>query len=164
VPPKRREAKPIETFLTLALLQISQIMPVTMPPTAKQAKVVEVNQFLEKPLVAETELTPQPVKGNHKFANGNCTKYVADKRGGLPWSGNANRWLYNAPRFNYEVGDEPEVGAILVTNEGWVGHVAYVENIDSDRITISEMNYKGFGVVSQRTISKNYSAIKGYIY
>jgi len=42
--------------------------------------------------------------------------------------------------------------------------VGIVTKVSGDSVTISEMNYKGFGVVSSRTISAKNRVIKGYIY
>ena len=102
-------------------------------------------------------------KGGHAFPYGYCTWYVASKKY-VPWGGNAGTWLYHAKAYGAKTGKTPKKGAILVTNESWYGHVAIVEKVDGNSITISEMNYKGFGVRSTRTLSTKSSVIKGYIY
>lgn len=148
--------------------------------------------YLNKPLVTETQITREETRvqrpvlkttsqkkssqtttlktaaigtNAHKFPYGYCTYYVAQKRF-IPWSGNAISWLSNARAYGYETGDTPRVGAIVATTEGGAtGHVAMVDQVNSDgTITISEMNYRGFGVISSRTISVSYGAIMGYIY
>ncbi len=106
------------------------------------------------------------------FAEGNCTKYVCEQRknnilGCVAWGGNANEWLDNAKAVGYNIGNIPIVGAILVTNEDPIyGHVAFVESIDnqSNTFSVSEMNYKGLGIVSNRDINFNNPHILGFIY
>lgn len=99
----------------------------------------------------------------HKFPYGYCTWYVAQRRY-VPWGGNAGTWLYHAKIGGYKTGKSPQVGAIMVSSESWWGHVAIVEKVSGGTITISEMNYKGWGKKSSRTIAANSRVIKGYIY
>lgn len=102
--------------------------------------------------------------GSHRFPYGYCTWYVAQRRGGVPWGGNASAWLSNASAAGYATGHTPVPGAIMVTRESWWGHVAYVEGVSGGSVTVSEMNMRGWGIVSRRTISKNNWVIRGYIY
>jgi surface antigen len=103
-------------------------------------------------------------KSGNSFPYGYCTYYVANKRN-VTWRGNAGAWLYNARAAGMKTGKKPKVGAIVVTTEdARYGHVGYVEKVGKDTITISEMNYKGWGVVNRRTLSQNARVIKGYIY
>ncbi len=100
----------------------------------------------------------------HGFPYGYCTWYVAQKRY-VPWGGNAGTWLYHAKAGGYATGRTPKVGAIMVTTENrYYGHVAYVEKVSGDTITVSEMNYVGFAKRSTRTLSASSRAIKGFIY
>lgn len=99
----------------------------------------------------------------HKFPYGYCTWYVSQKRY-VPWSGNAGTWLYHAKSAGYQTGKAPRAGAIMVSSESWWGHVAIVENVSGSSFTISEMNYRGWGKVSRRTISTSSRAVKGFIY
>lgn len=107
----------------------------------------------------------QPRIGGNSYFYGFCTWYAADRRAGVPnnW-GNAGRWLASARSAGWPTGNEPKAGAILVTNESWVGHVGYVESVDGDIFTVSEMNLRGWARVSTRTLSKTDSVIKGFIY
>lgn len=98
------------------------------------------------------------------FPWGYCTWYVASRRGDVTWRGNAGAWLRNAKAQGRATGRVPAKGAIIVTNESWWGHVGIVESVQGDKVTISEMNYAGFGRVSKRTISNKSGVIKGYIY
>jgi surface antigen/LysM repeat protein len=99
----------------------------------------------------------------NSFVKGNCTWYVA-KRMKITFHGNAKDWLRNAPGAGYKTGHVPMAGsAVVVSLSGRYGHVAYVEAVhDNGTITISEMNYKGLGVKSSRTIGAD--EVKGYIY
>lgn len=100
----------------------------------------------------------------HVFPYGYCTWYVAQKRY-VPWGGNAGTWLYHAKALGYKTGQTPKKGAIVVTTDDRVyGHVAVVEKVSGGSITVSEMNYKGWGKVSTRVIATNSRSIKGYIY
>jgi surface antigen len=103
-------------------------------------------------------------KGGNSFPYGYCTYYVANKRH-VTWRGNAGAWLYNAKAAGLKTGKKPKVGAIVVTTEdAHYGHVAYVEKVGKNTITVSEMNYKGWGLIDRRTLSQNARVIKGYIY
>lgn len=100
----------------------------------------------------------------HRFPYGYCTWYVAQKRY-VPWGGNAGTWLYHAKSMGYQTGKAPRPGAIMVTTESrYYGHVALVEKVSGDSITVSEMNYVGWGKTSRRTLSAKSRAIKGFIY
>lgn len=100
----------------------------------------------------------------HRFPYGYCTWYVAQKRY-VPWSGNAGTWLYKAKAMGYKTGRAPAVGSIVVTTENrFYGHVALVEKVSGGNITVSEMNYTGWGKQSRRTLSASSKVIKGFIY
>ncbi len=170
---------------------VAEVTPnIVYTPVDTEAAILTLapDGYLNKPLVVETQITPvrsQPVRttlpktagvktvvskvkldnsgGNH-FVWGYCTWYVAERRN-IPWFGNAGTWLTGARNAGFATGDTPQVGAIMVTSEGSVGHAAIVDAVNADgTITVSEMNYRGFGVISSRTISTSYGAIKGYIY
>lgn len=99
----------------------------------------------------------------HKFPYGYCTWYVAQRRF-VPWAGNAGTWLYQAKVLGYKTGKSPQTGSILVTSESRWGHVAIVEKVSGGTITVSEMNYRGWGKVNKRVIALNSRVIKGFIY
>ena len=172
----------------LAKKTIDNIAPLISEnkPEADAASLVFASdEFLQKPLVTETIVTkeePKPTPkrvvrattttvntenagANHAFPFGYCTYYVSQRRD-IPWSGNAITWLSGARAYGFATGDEPKVGAIIVTSEGgYTGHVGMVDAVNEDgTITVSEMNYAGWGVVSSRTISASYGRILGYIY
>ena len=108
---------------------------------------------------------PGSTAANH-FPWGWCTWYVAS-RVGIPWNGNAWEWYGAAQAYGYDVGQKPQPGSVMVSWDSfWYGHVAYVESVNPDgSFLISEMNYKGFGVVSQRTVVPGKGApLIGFIY
>lgn len=100
----------------------------------------------------------------NSFVKGNCTWYVAKKMK-ITFKGNANQWLRNAPAAGYQTGKVPMAGSAVVTSlSGKYGHVAYVESVDAESgtISISEMNYSGLGVITNRTLSID--EVVGFIY
>jgi len=101
--------------------------------------------------------------GAHSFPWGWCTWYVASRRH-VPWGGNAGTWLYHAKAYGANIGRTPKPGAIMVSGESRWGHVGIVESVSGGSFTISEMNYKGFGVVDRRTITTGSGFVKGFIY
>jgi surface antigen len=105
-----------------------------------------------------------PGSKNNAYPYGWCTYYVATRRH-VPGSwGNAISWLSSARRAGYSTGSNPAAGAIVVFNVSFWGHVAYVESVSGGSITISEMNYRGWGMTDRRTISAHGGGIMGYIY
>ena len=119
-------------------------------------------------LVRENQGSRTLGTGGNKYNGypwGWCTWYAAYRRNVPGNWGNAGRWLSSAARSGYKTGSAPQAGAIIVTKERWpLGHVGYVEDVSGDSVIISEMNYKGWGIVSSRTISRSSSVILGYIY
>lgn len=186
----KAEAASINDNLNLAAKVESVITPAISHlnvDTEQSNLVTSPEGYLAKPLVTETQVTPEravvrtqvavsniktaskptvklaTAPGNH-FAYGYCTWYVASRRN-IPWFGNAGTWLSGARAAGFATGSTPQVGAILVTAESVYGHVALVDSVNPDgTITITEMNYSGFARITSRTISVSYGAIKGYIY
>jgi surface antigen/LysM repeat protein len=99
----------------------------------------------------------------HKFPKGYCTWFVATQRY-VPWGGNAGAWLGNAKAAGFATGSTPQKNAIMVSRESPVGHVALVLEVKGGQFKVAEMNYKGFGVRSERWIPIGSGVIKGFIY
>lgn len=122
------------------------------------------------PQTASRAVTPSvpraaTIAGNHRFAAGYCTDYVARKVAGITWGGNANRWIANSKAHGATVNRTPVAGAILVTNENnRYGHVAYIESVSGSQVTISEWNYKGLYVKTVRTLDISDKRIQGVIH
>jgi surface antigen len=115
------------------------------------------------------QLYTDPVSTSNTYDFGYCTYWAALRREQtnrpIPnnW-GNANTWADRAVLAGYTVGRVPVAGAIMQTTAGPLGHVAYVEAVSLDGSwTISEMNFKGWDIVDERTLTrsdtKNYSFI-----
>jgi len=100
----------------------------------------------------------------NSYYYGYCTWYVATVKNVPSFWGNAGQWLYSATNSGYATGQEPANGAIIVTNESGWGHVGIVESVGNGTITISEMNYSGWGVVNTREINIGNPVIQGFIY
>lgn len=142
--------------------------PAPKPTTpSNSGSIIEKRQYANTaggtPQVSGTILSGKGGTG-HRFPYGYCTWYVAQKRY-VPWGGNAGTWLYHAKAAGYATGRSPRVGSIMVSTENrYYGHVAIVEKVSGDTITISEMNYIGYAKTSRRTLSASSRVIKGFIY
>lgn len=106
----------------------------------------------------------KPGSKSNGYPYGWCTYFVATKRYVPSSWGNAKNWLNSARRAGYSTGGTPVPGSIMVTSESGYGHVAYVESVNGNSITVSEMNYEGWGVASRRTLSSGAGFIRGFIY
>lgn len=84
------------------------------------------------------------------YTAGYCTWYVKNMRPDLPNNlGNADTWVARAAAQGLPTGSEPRVGA--VGQQGM--HVVFVETVNDDgTVSISEMNYRGLYVISNRTV------------
>jgi len=107
---------------------------------------------------------PEGTYSTLRFPYGYCTYYVATRRA-IPWLGDAWAWYGNAQGMGYPTGSKPLVGAVMVTWESPIGHVAYVESVNADGSwVVSEMNFRGFAATSQRTIQPGQVPLIGFIY
>lgn len=102
---------------------------------------------------------------------GNCTYWVFAmrlwaERPISTWWGNANTWDENAIRDGYVVDHTPMVGAVMQSDEGENGHVAYVTVVEpvTGRWTISEMNAPTLNVVATRTFAASSAAYYDFIH
>lgn len=98
---------------------------------------------------------------------GYCTWWVAYRRkqignpvpGGL---GNAYTWVIRARAMGLPTGNKPQAGAVIWFNSN---HVGFVEKQNADGSwLISEMNYRGWDNVSNRTLTPAQAKVYGYIY
>lgn len=110
--------------------QVPTLLPPALGPTAKANPPAPV-------------LHPEVGTSNNAYSYGQCTWYVAGRRAVPGHWGNARNWYSNAQAAGWKVGTAPEVNAIAWTSAGWFGHVAYVEDVDGDRVLIAEMNNYG---------------------
>lgn len=98
------------------------------------------------------------------FALRNCTSFVAwrlretngldafeNHFGGVHW-GNAEHWDEAASSLGYRVDDVPAIGAVAQTDDGRVGHVAWVSAIGDGTVTVEEYNHSVAGGYGVRTV------------
>jgi surface antigen len=84
------------------------------------------------------------------YAPGYCTWYVKSRRPDIPnRMGNASSWVSSARSQGFATGSAPQVGAVAQSGN----HVAYVEAVNGNTVTVSEMNWVGLYVTSTRTTS-----------
>lgn len=114
---------------------------------------VLVQNVSEAPRTAQTRQYVGSSSGN-TYSTGYCTWYAKSRRPDLPnLLGNAGEWYGNAQGAGLATGTTPRVGSIGVSFGGAYGHVVYVEAVSGATITVSEMNFQGWNVVSSRTTS-----------
>jgi N-acetylmuramoyl-L-alanine amidase len=105
-----------------------------------------------------------PVLAGNRFAFGNCTYYVYNRRP-VPWQGDAWAWYGNAQAMGFSTGQAPRPASIMVTWESGYGHVAYVESVNQDGSwVVSEMNWVAFNTVDRRLIRPGGVPLIGFIY
>jgi surface antigen len=103
------------------------------------------------------------------YIYGFCTFWTAQRRieVGAPipnnW-GDAHDWDTGAKKIGYTVDHTPAKYAIMQTDAGELGHVAFVEEVGPDGSwKVSEMNVKGWDILSDRTFkpqqAKDYNFI-----
>lgn len=106
---------------------------------------------------------------NNTYIFGFCTFWSAQRRIEIDkpipnnW-GDAHNWDTGAQAAGYFVDNTPEVGSIMQSDAGELGHVAFVEKVNPDGTwEISEMNVKGWNILSNRTFkaeqAKDYNFI-----
>lgn len=122
------------------------IAPVVVVQTSRSTNTQVSRQSSPQPTVRGS------VSGN-TYGYGYCTAYVKNQLSWVPngW-GNANRWASNARSQGFTVSNTPIVGAVAQTSSGGLGHVAVVVAVNGATVTVSEMNYNGWNVVSTRTV------------
>jgi surface antigen len=126
------------------------VAPQPVAPTP--APAATVNSYAQATTSSVPSLTHFEYSGNG-YAFGYCTFYVASRRNVPSNWGNANQWYYNAQASGFKVGSVPVAGAIAWTGAGYYGHVAYVESVSGNMVTISEMNFNGnWDRVTGRTV------------
>lgn len=147
-------ARPVDTVHGQPSPQpVSKLAPAKVARlTVKRFKKIKPVYIAPKTptVIVASVVKPQRVIAGNNYTPGNCTWYVKSKRPDIPnnW-GDAYVWIGSAQASGYKTGSVPRVGAI-----GQAGiHVVYVERVNGNgTVYISEMNYVGLGVVSDRTV------------
>lgn len=123
----------------------------------------QIEDVAPAPAPSRTQYAIPASSGSNRFPWGYCTWYVASRRS-IPWNGHAYQWYGNAIAYGRAVGSTPVPGAVMVTWESSIGHVAYVESVSGGTFTVSEMNYVGYGRTSSRTLTTSSVPLIGFIY
>ena len=141
-----------------------------LPENERPGYVAPANNYvLTSTNATATSLTSQ-VAGGNGYAYGYCTWYAYNRRAqlGRPiggnW-GNAVSWAAMARAAGFRVDQTPEAGAVIQNGGGWggYGHVGIVEKVNSDgSLTVSDMNWVGWNIISTRTVPA--SAVTSYNY
>lgn len=113
-------------------------------------------------------------QGGSGYDFGTCTYWVALRRSQVGKSipsnlGNAITWFQLAQRAGLSTGNIPQKYAVvwspLALSATSYGHVGFVEDVLPDgTVKISDMNWSGWNVVSQRTLTPQQAQNYGYIY
>lgn len=95
--------------------------------------------------------------------NGSCVALVKARIGeeSQVWVNPRHVWNHT-DLLSFEKINEPFPGAIVITSEGYVWHMAYILEVNEDSFVIEEQNYKG-KFISIRELSKTNPKIVGYI-
>ena len=89
------------------------------------------------------------------IANGTCVGFIQSL--GFDYHGNAKDWK------EYINSYFPEVGEVMLTNESSLGHLSFITKVSFGKIEIIEQNFKGWGVISTRSVSMFDQDIIGFI-
>lgn len=107
------------------------------------------------------ELPPKPTRSAettkpvaYLYNPSSCVSYAKYRR-----PDQAFVWI--APKYVESYKIEPAPGLLVITSEGPVGHVAYVESVSETTLFVSEANYKP-GLVTRREIPRDSPYIVGY--
>lgn len=113
------------------------------------------------------------IREENGMVPGHCTFYAAHKALFLfpeikPWvrkkiiRWDANQWLASAKRNGFKTTNIPSIWAVVVFKNGSssffsAGHVAIVESVNREEksMIVSDMNYAGLGIVTERLILLN---------
>jgi surface antigen len=136
-----------------------------MPAAVAAAKPAKPGSTIKLP----GKDTSLPKGKGHIFVSGQCTDYVARKFSAegraIEFGGNAKDWPANAKAYGATFDKNPVKGAILVTTDNRrYGHVAYIDSVNGNTVTISEWNYAGPYKLTKRTLSMSDSSVRGVIH
>lgn len=117
------------------------------------------------------------VYGSNGYDYGQCTYWVSLRRqqtgNPIPSNlGNAITWVSLAQKAGLSTGNTPRKGAVIWTPPNMLsgyyaqyGHVGFVEDVLPDgTVKVSDMNVKGWNVISSRTLTPERASAYSYIY
>lgn len=143
------------------IIVIPEESEVIEPRALPEPIVVQQDPVSSQPTTKSQTTATAPPAGSssgNRYVAGYCTWYVKNRRPDLPNNlGNASTWVPRASAQGLATGSTASVGA--VGQQG--NHVVFVESVNGDgTVTISEMNFEGWNIVSSRTVSaSNFSYI-----
>lgn len=150
----------MKRFALISLLIIAAVCGLIYADTRTENDLIEELGII---------LTPDPMEIN-TYDQGECTYYVFNKvkDDGMmierSW-GDAEHWADRAEREDYTVNETPAKGALMQTERGEIGHVAYIESVNNDgSFEISEMNFRKPYEITERTILAEEIADYNYIH
>ncbi len=130
-------------------LEAARLKAVEDAKKAEQARIAQMPKPVQK-VAQKAPIVARIVSYANTYSPGYCTWFVASRRSVPSGWGNARNWLANARASGFGTGSVPQVGAIAWTGVGSMGHVGLVTGVNGSQVTITEMNYAGFGVISTR--------------
>ncbi len=138
----------------------SEQLPDRVLPAAPEVQAAVQSAVSSSPVQARLSQSARGSSAGNTYGYGWCTWYAKQMRPDLPNNlGNGGQWVANARAQGIPTGAVPRAGAIAEQS----GHVAYVEAVNGDQVTVSEMGYNYQpGTVTRRTVSA--STFWGYIY
>lgn len=146
----------VATLVTLKQPPQPKPIEIYEPVTISQIELIEaIPQLDPEPLpTIEPKAVTAPLNSQGTNYNdmdyGYCTWYAKSRRPDLPTGlGNANTWYSRANSMGLPTGDIPAIGAVATTTRGSLGHVGIVDGINGSQVLISEMNVRGWSVMSQ---------------
>ena len=169
-----------------ALVDTREMRPGDIAPDPGWSDEVYQNNSINTSAVFSPRLTAPNADNDYYFAKNifylggygmpNCTAYAWGRAYEILGSkpnlshGNANQfWGYNLNSGAYSHGTTPKVGAIICWDGSECGHVAVVEKIEGNKVTISESSWSGsffetdtFTIGSENSFSVG--GFQGYIY
>ncbi len=115
---------------------------------------------VSQPILASADVSSSSSASvGNRYAFGYCTWYVYNRRAAIgrpigSFWGDATSWAYFARQAGFTVDNNPAPGDVMQLSGGWggAGHVAFVESVSGGYVHVSEMNYRGWDVVSTRDI------------
>ncbi len=126
--------------------------------TQKVEKTAATSTVQPTTVLTATHAAPTYSTAGNSYPAGQCTWFV---KNALSWVGNnwgnASGWGASAAAAGRTVDGQPSTGSVVVfgagsQGAGALGHVAVVDSVNGDSITISEGNYAGMAYHT-RTIS-----------
>lgn len=139
-------------------------------PVVALVSIADIGDTLKAVADKALHLYQGPASTKNTYIFGYCTFWAAKRREeiGKPipntW-GDAHTWDDRARLDAYLVDHTPTVGAIMETDRGELGHVAFVEKVDPDGTwTISQMNAPYWDVVTSKTLTASQAQEYNFIH